>query len=680
MGRNKRFLATLIFTIAIVITTVVMYTPQKAKADTVSFTAEIGSDFSDASFTFSFKDEDKNKEFTVVVYDPDGEEIKTLTLDKDNPKFLLGQSVTAGSYRIELTGESTVYAKSMSYKGTTPSSIVGDTDITITSNITGLKAYFVDGNLVVEWDATIIPNINVKVTNPANMQVLGNDKATGEQASGGEYRLDIPDTVNEVEIYCVATNESRIEGAGQTFVRTVVKNIPGDIEFPDISVTNEGLYDIVANTYDNLGIIVEVNGERVIPDPNDDTERTTIRNLDLGRNEIAVPIQDTMNNVVVYLVDEKGNRSSYKSSISRDTVAPTLTLSENYDGATVEAEAVAIRGYATNGAVSLVINNEPFPLGENGLFSGVVPLSYGDNTIIVAAEDEAGNKSVVSCTITRVEKSFKIESWMIYSVLGVIAVIVALIFKKKKGGFGNPPKDGDKKKLSNKKTEDKKKPEKAPKEIPDRKQKEKKEPKRKPDKAKVKYEKKAPSPHTEKKSSGFGFRVGSLVTPSFIFLFDIICVCLVVIALRLTAIIPVTPVSGSMHPLMVEGDRYYFNRLAYTFTEPARGDIVAFKDSSDTIMTVKRVIGIAGDEISFADGYVFINGKRLDESDYLADTVETNCADKTFTVPEGTVFLMGDNREDSRDSRYWENPYEPVENIIGKYIGDSFVNHLSELM
>lgn len=80
----------------------------------------------------------------------------------------------------------------------------------------------------------------------------------------------------------------------------------------------------------------------------------------------------------------------------------------------------------------------------------------------------------------------------------------------------------------------------------------------------------------------------------------------------------------------------------------------------------KRIIGIAGDEISFKNGYVYINGERYVE-DYIPDEFETNCQ-KTFVVPEGCVFLMGDNREASFDSRYWENPYVSVNDIKQTYI------------
>ena len=81
-------------------------------------------------------------------------------------------------------------------------------------------------------------------------------------------------------------------------------------------------------------------------------------------------------------------------------------------------------------------------------------------------------------------------------------------------------------------------------------------------------------------------------------------------------------------------------------------------------MLVKRVIGLPGDTITFADGYVYINGEKLEE-EYLPVKGVTEC-DKSFTVPEGCFFPMGDNRTGSNDARSWANPYVKVSAILAK--------------
>lgn len=125
--------------------------------------------------------------------------------------------------------------------------------------------------------------------------------------------------------------------------------------------------------------------------------------------------------------------------------------------------------------------------------------------------------------------------------------------------------------------------------------------------------------------------------------------------------------SGSMEPTLKTGDFVIYNRLAYINNDISRGDVVAFySDEFDELMG-KRVIGIQGDTIEFRDGYVIINGSYTDETAYISEDIETNCT-KTFEVPEGCVFLLGDNREYSNDARYWRTPYIPVSKIKGKYM------------
>ena len=92
------------------------------------------------------------------------------------------------------------------------------------------------------------------------------------------------------------------------------------------------------------------------------------------------------------------------------------------------------------------------------------------------------------------------------------------------------------------------------------------------------------------------------------------------------------------------------------------------KDENETM--VKRVIGLPGETVSFVGGKVYINGEPLDESAYLDDTVETDCGeeDKTFTVPEGSYFMLGDNREISLDARYWKHTYITTDDMKSKEI------------
>lgn len=131
--------------------------------------------------------------------------------------------------------------------------------------------------------------------------------------------------------------------------------------------------------------------------------------------------------------------------------------------------------------------------------------------------------------------------------------------------------------------------------------------------------------------------------------------------------------TGSMEPKLVVGNMEVYNRWSYKNAEPERGDIILFYSDEFNVNMAKRIIGIPGDHIQFENGYVYINGKRAEESEYIKDGIKTLCP-KEFDVPEDTVFVLGDFREYSYDSRYFEQPYIPYGSIIGKYMGQSRIN------
>jgi signal peptidase I len=122
--------------------------------------------------------------------------------------------------------------------------------------------------------------------------------------------------------------------------------------------------------------------------------------------------------------------------------------------------------------------------------------------------------------------------------------------------------------------------------------------------------------------------------------------------------------STSMFPTLHENDYVVVNRLAYKLGPPHRGDIIVFQDPIPTDPTqipyIKRVIGLPGDQVHIADGKVYINGVVLKEP-YLK--VTTN-GSGNWTVPEGNLFVLGDNRTNSSDSRSWG--FVPIGHVIGK--------------
>lgn len=152
--------------------------------------------------------------------------------------------------------------------------------------------------------------------------------------------------------------------------------------------------------------------------------------------------------------------------------------------------------------------------------------------------------------------------------------------------------------------------------------------------------------------------------------------------------------SGSMKPTLVEGDRIFVERVSRFYATPNRGDIMVFYPPMESlkktplavferltgffckdIAYIKRVVGMPGDKIVIkpdTDGRygVYVNGKRLKEDYILDDYDYIPCSEKMycgpFTVPQGKYFMMGDNRGNSQDSRFWG--FLPKDRFVGKAV------------
>lgn len=120
--------------------------------------------------------------------------------------------------------------------------------------------------------------------------------------------------------------------------------------------------------------------------------------------------------------------------------------------------------------------------------------------------------------------------------------------------------------------------------------------------------------------------------------------------------------TGSMETTIMPHDRVFVNKFIYHFTEPQRGDIIVFKYPVDPSKDyVKRLIGLPGETVEMRNGIVYINNKPLDET-YLTRPSSGNYG--PITVEKGHYFMMGDNRDNSEDSRYWG--LLPEKNIKGE--------------
>jgi signal peptidase I len=173
---------------------------------------------------------------------------------------------------------------------------------------------------------------------------------------------------------------------------------------------------------------------------------------------------------------------------------------------------------------------------------------------------------------------------------------------------------------------------------------------------------------------------------------ELIVIVIIVLLIRAFVAQAYNIPSGSMKPTLLVGDFILVNKLVYRFSEPQRGDIVVFKYPIDpNIDFIKRIIALPGEEVEVRNNQVFINGKPLPlievgrgeengvrkviyeeilpegkkhKVQFYEDFPFSKRDFGPVVVPPNHYFVMGDNRDNSEDSRYWG--FVPRENIVGK--------------
>lgn len=143
-----------------------------------------------------------------------------------------------------------------------------------------------------------------------------------------------------------------------------------------------------------------------------------------------------------------------------------------------------------------------------------------------------------------------------------------------------------------------------------------------------------------------------------------------IIALFITQVVVINAQvpSESMENTILVGDRLIGFRLAYLFNGPKRGDIIIFRFPDDeSKLFVKRVVGLPGETVQIRDGQVYINGAVTPtEFPHVKGTPTGNYG--PYKVPENSYFVMGDNRNDSLDSRYWVNTFVSRDKILAQAV------------
>jgi signal peptidase I len=153
-----------------------------------------------------------------------------------------------------------------------------------------------------------------------------------------------------------------------------------------------------------------------------------------------------------------------------------------------------------------------------------------------------------------------------------------------------------------------------------------------------------------------------------ILMYTIVVLAAVVLATLIRVFIfePFIVPSPSMDPTLKVGDKVIINKIAYRVGSIERGDIVAFHSPLEEKDLVKRAVAVEGDEITLtSEGEIYINGERITES-YIPADQAASYINQTVTLEEDEVFVMGDNRNNSFDSRYFGAI--PEEDVFGEFM------------
>lgn len=574
-----------------------------------------------ASCVFQFENEQKDVS-TGFIESPNGKKIP-FTFSADGKASVTELDLVKGVWVATFESNSSeeigkVKTSLVVKKSKTTDAI---TNIKIGKDIIGLKIYFKDSELITEWQDQTCGAIKVEIMDLDTKEVL-----TKETVSKQRFEYKLAPTIKNISVSVVPSQSASIEGAALVYSYVVNYNPDALVEFPKKKSTNKDFIMVNVVFNENYGLYVEDNDVEVL------NEKSRIP----GSYQFKIPVVgDNLHKIKVYVVDQSGNMKSFKENIIKDTVAPILKLEKELDGTKTYEKKLLIKGTGKD-FISFEIGNQDVKVKKDDTFEYEYELKLGENKIVLLMKDEAGNITKNEMTVELLKhQTKKITPLIILLIAFILGIVLFKIISSKRkrvirsNNNHTPKEDLEKKESEESRNIELEESEDFKEEV-----------------EKIKKKRKIRK------------------IPKSILSWVLIIITAIFLG-KFVFMISKSP-TPSMDPTIKVKDFCFSSRLSYVTKTPKRGDIVVFKSKEFNELFGKRVIGIGGDEIKFLDGYVYLNGKRLKES-YLDDSVETNC-NKTFTVPDNCYFMLGDNRENSLDSRFWKDPFISIKDIKAKVI------------
>lgn len=391
--------------------------PQSTPAASTKKTVHVSIKQDYESCTFFVKLENSGR-YSVKIKSPDGVVHKADKIDSQNFRCVI-PDVTIGKWNVIVTrkGNEKIGKVTISVTASKSNDNSIASDIKVGKDIVGLKVYFKDNFICTDWTDDTCGNVYVKVIDLDSNQVIADDAVSEKH-----FEAEIPTGVRKISVSVVPSESASIRGAEKSYVLKAGFDPNATVSFPSEYFINKD--NLTANIVFNkpYGYVITDN-ESVIA--------KSKKNLDAGKYEIQIPIKNEGEHTIkFFVVDKKGNMKSTSVLINKDTTAPYMALSKEYDGYRTSESSILIEGTVKDYSEVTVEGDKIIPTTD-GHFEKECSLHTGENSITITAKDEAGNVTKSSFVITKYEQKTPILSPKSLILL-VLLFITVIVLKKKR--------------------------------------------------------------------------------------------------------------------------------------------------------------------------------------------------------------------------------------------------------